>query len=261
MDGEKYAADEVMTMMAETEGTIIEVSPAFKKLFHADYDGGKILRILAEVGWKWKHMSITEPGEAVTELSIPLEGSCASFFNEAELKKRYRVKMVPFKTTQGLIDVLLFTLAPLREDNNDLIFLSNSTQVKDFALETEHENDVQNEVRSSLNPPSVSDTYSLSLSLMEVTLQEQRTPQSLQRLRNVVFLVFATMAIVGTTNLVLNSNTARTLTVDIDDAYSTYAYVANQAFSVSLVRDVLNVANGLAGQYDQFGRNTSSVFR
>ena len=65
IDGVKYAASDVMTMMAEKEGQIIDVSPAFKRLFFSEYDGSKIVRAINEVGWTSKHLPIDQPGETV----------------------------------------------------------------------------------------------------------------------------------------------------------------------------------------------------
>ena len=61
-----------------------------------------------------------------------------------------------------------------------------------------------------------------------------------------MFLVFITMSSVGTLNIVLSQNTAKTLINDIDVALNSFSYVSKQAISISLVRDILNAANGLA---------------
>ena len=54
------------------------------------------------------------------------------------------------------------------------------------------------------------------------------------------------MSSVGTLNIVLSQNTAKTLINDIDVALNSFSYVSKQAISISLVRDILNAANGLA---------------
>ena len=69
------------------------------------------------------------------------------------------------------------------------------------------------------------------------------------------------MSSVGTLNIVLNQNTAKALINDIDVAHNSFSYVANQALVLSLVRDILNTANGLAPITNQFAHNVSSSYR
>ena len=171
-DNEKYGADEVFTMMAEKNGAILDISPAFNRLFLREYDGPTLAKLIAEIGWTWKCMDIEEPGEVISHLNFPREGSYTSLYNEEEINKRYKIKMVPFKTTQGLIDVLLFTMAPVREPLDQIVLISDTTELKEFGLESEDASVIDHlpGENSSINPPSSTDIYTQGFSMMEMNL-------------------------------------------------------------------------------------------
>ena len=114
--------------------------------------------------------------------------------------------MAPFRTTYGHVDVLLFIIAPLKDDGSENAteaFVSDTTELKEFELESDGSagndeifEDNQSVDSSCVNPHQQSD--------VTASLREHKTPRSLRCLLQVIILAFVTMIVVGTVYVLLN---------------------------------------------------------